>query len=898
MVSRSVNTHTATMLQEPLLKFNGKWRSYQQRILDRLDYHLRDKKLHIVAAPGAGKTTLGIEVIARLRRSTLILCPTNTIKSQWRERICSSFLQEKDHGIVSTDIRKPGYLTVTTYQALLAGFCGNGNDNEDDNEDGGELNDAESIASSARFVQEKADEIIALLKAANVSLLCFDEAHHLRKEWWKALTYLNEHLQPEQTLALTATPPYDADPGEWKRYQELCGDIDEVISIPELVKNGDLCPHQDYICFSSLQQHERELLQRHNQHAKAFVERLKNDKELLDGLSKMHFFKATDADIERIFESPEFYVSIASLLNAKGYRIPQKFPDLFDARQGDLPAFDLRRASVFVKGFIETQDEEFKSFEAKKNEYLETARGLGLVANRQVVLEESPKIRKLMAGSVGKLDSIVQIVRQESSQLKERLRMVILTDYIKMDDVDCQSIGVVPIWRKLKAMANGNPQARVSIGVLCGTLILLPADTVDKLRKRLADNNIVEDTIGIGTFAGEEDYLRVTPKGSLRNQIVGLITEMFSHGDLTVLIGTQALLGEGWDAPAINSLILSSTVSSYMLSNQMRGRAIRIDRNNLDKVSNIWHLATIDPSDTSDLDQLAARFKGFEAPSYHGKHEIVSGIERVLDPRFDPKRPTGRHDVTALPRDQIRQWWKEALYLDHGQASPTALTTGVQVPPVTTKTLQYKGFRYRIILFLSIVLLLFWFLYQSMPSLIPYFLVLALIAGVLFFLVMAVRYVRTGTIEGVMKQVATTVLEAMECQGLLKSRGKNAGLQVRNDSGTVFVSATNLPAEENNLFIQSLQELLDPVDNPRYLLVKRSTFLGKIKQTDYFAVPSLLSANKKNVDLFQQIWERHVGKCEMVYTRNLAGRKLLLKARKAASSASNREKSRRLSKWQ
>ena len=89
-----------------------------------MDFHLRDDKLHVVAAPGAGKTTLGIEVISRLNRPSLILCPTNTIKNQWKERIRTSFLQEKDYGIVSTDIRKPGYITVITYQALLAAFCG------------------------------------------------------------------------------------------------------------------------------------------------------------------------------------------------------------------------------------------------------------------------------------------------------------------------------------------------------------------------------------------------------------------------------------------------------------------------------------------------------------------------------------------------------------------------------------------------------------------------------------------------------------------------------------------------------------------------------------------------------------------------------------------------------
>ena len=177
------------MTKKSILHFNGVWRSYQKRILDDLDFHLRDNKLHIVAAPGAGKTTLGIEVISRLNRASLILCPTNTIKNQWKERILSSFLQKKDFGIVSTDIRNPGFLTIVTYQALLAAFCGHDDESEDCQpveNDGKEK--LYSITISNRFRMEKAEEIINILLSANVSLLCFDEAHHLRKEWWKALS--------------------------------------------------------------------------------------------------------------------------------------------------------------------------------------------------------------------------------------------------------------------------------------------------------------------------------------------------------------------------------------------------------------------------------------------------------------------------------------------------------------------------------------------------------------------------------------------------------------------------------------------------------------------------------------------------------------------------------------
>ncbi len=915
------------MGDKAILHFNGTWRSYQQRILDNLDYHVRDKKLHVVAAPGAGKTTLGIEVIARLRRPTLILCPTNTIKNQWRDRIRSSFLQKKDYGIVSTVIRKPGLLTVTTYQALLAAFCGRSEEGEE-SEKNAEHEEAEtatdSIASSARFKKEKADEVIAILKAAEVSMLCFDEAHHLRKEWWKALTYLNEHLKPKQTLALTATPPYDADYAEWKRYQDLCGEIDEVISIPELVKNGDLCPHQDFVWFSPLKQNERELLKKHNQNVGIFVEMLQNDTELLDSLSGMAFFEARESDIEMLLESPTFYVAIASLLNAKGYRISESFLELFDASQADLPKFNLQQATAFLNGFFGNEAEWLKPLEPKKEHYFEIAKRMGLVVNKKVVLNESLKIRRMIAGSVGKLDAIVEIVRLEHAQLKERLRMVILTDHIKMTDTACQSMGVVPIWRKLK----GAVEKDIAIGVLCGSLILLPEHIIGKLYKALEDNNIPNDSFKISRFENDTGYIRIIPKMGIRNHIVGMITEMFCAGDLQILVGTQALLDEGWDAPAINSLILSSTVSSYMLSNQMRGRAIRIDKDHPDKVSNIWHLASIDFPEkedssllgtfsdndmeniclyTYDLIQLSARFQGFEAPGYYGKHEITSGIERILEaPSANPmiemplkNKVKSLEDLTkklAPNREQTRQWWKDALYLGYGRIRQRSLSTGVQTPKMTTRFLMYKGYKFIVSSFLATVLVTYLILLRAFPPL--HLSVLAAAVVVIFFGVVGMKYLKTGTVEGVLKQVAITVLETLSSQGLIKTSIKNVGLHVSEADGALFVCCSNLPAQENNLFIQSLQEFLDPVDNPRYLLVKQDKIFGKIRQTDYFSVPAILTAKKSGVETFKQLWENHIGECEIVYTRNLEGRKLLLKARKEASSAISRRKSKRLSKWQ
>ena len=77
--------------------------------------------------------------------------------------------------------------------------------------------------------------------------------------------------------------------------------------------------------------------------------------------------------------------------------------------------------------------------------------------------------------------------------------------------------------------------------------------------------------------------------------LTGAVTDIFSKGYMQVLIGTKSLLGEGWDSPCINSLILASFVGSFMLSNQMRGRAIRVMKEHPEKTSNIWHLVCLRP---------------------------------------------------------------------------------------------------------------------------------------------------------------------------------------------------------------------------------------------------------------------------------------------------------------
>ena len=76
--------------------FKGVFRDYQQRVLDNADKYLKDGKINIVAAPGSGKTVLGLELIRRLGSPCIVLSPTTAIRQQWGARFKDLFLDNDE----------------------------------------------------------------------------------------------------------------------------------------------------------------------------------------------------------------------------------------------------------------------------------------------------------------------------------------------------------------------------------------------------------------------------------------------------------------------------------------------------------------------------------------------------------------------------------------------------------------------------------------------------------------------------------------------------------------------------------------------------------------------------------------------------------------------------------
>ena len=169
------------------MNFQGSWRTYQARLLRGLDSYLEDRRLHVVAAPGSGKTVFGLEVVRRINQPTLVLTPTITIRDQWADRLVQHFLP---HGSpkpdwVSTNIRHPKLLTIATYQALHALCSGDPEETRDASAEEETISTIELPDGNGNklAVPGELPEPLSEFKTIVV-----DEAHHLKAEWWKTLT--------------------------------------------------------------------------------------------------------------------------------------------------------------------------------------------------------------------------------------------------------------------------------------------------------------------------------------------------------------------------------------------------------------------------------------------------------------------------------------------------------------------------------------------------------------------------------------------------------------------------------------------------------------------------------------------------------------------------------------
>ena len=878
------------------LSFKGQWRQYQRRVLDKAESFMDDGKIHLVAAPGSGKTTLGIEFIRRFGNPTLILVPTVTIRQQWVDRIKQAFLSDANQAeqLISQDLKRPKMITVATYQALHSAMNQVVGD--------GLIEDTDDTAQQEHFNFQDFD-IRKTFGALDLGTLCLDECHHLRNEWWKSLEIFRKSFPKIKMISLTATPPYEGEPALWERYISMCGEIDEEITVPELVKEGTLCPHQDYVYFAFPTKEERTQLDQFEKQKLNFLTKLSADINFSNTIQSSPALSDQISD-DDLLANPKYLSAILIFLRSKELPFPQRFQELLAAKA--LPTFTLEWFETLLNGIIFQVPNWFGFTEEAFNQLKSDLKANGLIERNQVKLIRNKKQDVLLNQSLGKLNAVRDIFKAEYQALGNNLRQLVLTDFIRKDfqvhlgDKNAQftQLGVLSYFESIRREMIEQTWT-VPVAVLTGSLVIIPTSAKEHLERLIPNSRLSYDVIG---QLSQEDYLKVSISGSYHDLVTAL-TQLFQDGYIKVIIGTKSLLGEGWDAPCVNSLILASFVGSFMLSNQMRGRAIRVWPDNPNKTSNIWHLVSINLSPrrwfefqddkekydetlelqlyalSPDLDLLDRRMTQFLGLHYQ-EPTIESGIDRldlnqITFSRKGLEKLNQKAITLSQKREELKDRWQEALPLYEEMEVVTQVEVDKQFLPLAYLNDWMKAF----LIFQAFAATYFiidvarYFIVgnpfvHSLPILLLALLLLAVFWGRYF--IYRSPYKRLETF-------GKAIHQALLDSGQIET--EESAPRVVKDSKKAIYNAIYLKGasmREKEIFAQALTEFFAPIENQRYILKS----CHKVEdQTEFFAVPSMFEKRKADAESFLQHIQKSVGKYNLIYTRSIQGRPILLEAR-------------------
>lgn len=878
------------------LSFKGQWRQYQQRVLDKAESFMDDGKIHLVAAPGSGKTTLGIEFIQRFGNPTLVLVPTVTIRQQWVDRIKRAFLSDDNlvEQLISQDLKKPKVITVATYQALHSAM----------NQGVGEslVEDTDDNAEQEHFDFQGFD-VRKTFGDQDLGTLCLDECHHLRNEWWKSLESFQKAFPNIKMISLTATPPYEGEPALWDRYISMCGEIDEEITVPELVKEGTLCPHQDYVYFAFPTKEERAQLDQFEKQKLNFLTKLSTDINFSNTIQSSPALSGQIGDDE-LLSNPKYFSAILIFLRSRELSFPQRFQDLLAAKT--LPTFTLDWFETLLNGVIFQVPHWFGFTEESFNKLKSDLKANGLIERNQVKLIRNKKQDVLLNQSLGKLNAVRNIFKAEYQSLENNLRQLVLTDFIRKDfqihlgDNSAQftQLGVLSYFESIRREIIEQSWT-VPVAVLTGSLVIIPTSAKEHLERLIPNSRLSYDLIG---QLSQEDYLKVSVSGS-HHDLVTALTQLFQEGHIQVIIGTKSLLGEGWDAPCVNSLILASFVGSFMLSNQMRGRAIRVWPDNPNKTSNIWHLVSINLSPrrwfdfqdeeekydetlelqlyalSPDLDLLDRRMTQFLGLHYQ-EPTIESGIDRLdLNQITFSRKGLEKLNQNAIAlsqkRQELKDRWQQALPLYKEMEVVNQVEVDKQFLPLVYLNDWMKA------LLISQAFAATYFIIDvtryfivgkpfvhSLPILLLALLLLAVFWG---------RYFIYKSPYKRLEIFGKAIHQALLDSGQIET--KESAPRVVKDSKQAIYNAIYLKGasmREKEIFSQAITEFFAPIENQLYILKA----CHKVKdQTEFFAVPSMFEKRKADAESFLGHIQKSLGKYDLIYTRSVQGRPILLEAR-------------------
>ena len=867
---------------------------------------LNERRLHIVAPPGSGKTVLGLYVWADLVRvPTLVLSPNSAIQAQWAARTSLFDLDGKEDQI-STDPKNPGLLTSLTYQSVTMPKRG-GEDldvtaielwaevlvtkAEADTNEAALLWIADLKRTNPEYFDERlsvyrkqvrddfakngnalwtlhdsARKTLMRLKEKGIGMIILDECHHLLHHWGRVLTELKEFFDDPIVLGLTATPPDFSTVKEKdaNRYHEFFGEIDYEVPIPALVRDANLAPYQDLCYFVRPAEHELEYIAKVDDEFDEILAELERPPTYENGVPRLQDWVYQQLNDKILpggksvtwttYAKQTGAFSDAARMYLKNCKmsLPPDVPSFKGSEWGRM-AYLRQVLDRYVRHGLRRS--ELKS-DHKKGEILTSRlRLLGMQITETGIRPCASPVGRIMAYAATKIEALSDIISTEMQSLGQDIRAVIVTDFEKTSAtalvegvMDDEAGGAIAAFRSLVKCDSGDILDPI---LMTGSTVLVDDDLSDRFLEA-ARAWIAERELDIELRTRhEETYDVIVGRGKdwIPRYYSLMITEFFQQGLTKCLIGTRGLLGEGWDASKINVLVDLTTVTTSMSINQLRGRSMRLDKDWPEKVANNWDVVCFADEFTNGYkDYLRFEKKHKQLYGVCDDGAIEKGVGHV-HAAFTEVEPEGISEGMNLFNEEMlmRSRNREKARDLWGIGQPFSAHPRAAIEAMSNDDNFGLGSGFK---FSSNQVWNGQSLVQAMA------------------LVVSNSLIHTGHISNT-------------CRASGGDRG----------GGWMRMHLANSTEEESKIFSEALGEVLGPLENPRYVISRHSrffteTWLTKIlpevlakyfrpiesKLVMYHSVPKILAGKREDADVFLRYWQEFISPAELFYAHSAEGK--------------------------
>ncbi|GAA2977137.1 superfamily II DNA or RNA helicase [Microbacterium terrae] len=984
------HTHRSEGAVGPLAawRFTGTLRHYQADALARVG---DAGPLHIVAPPGSGKTLLGLLLAARRGGRAVVLAPTTTIRGQWAATAASlapaGAEAVSEDSATPSDLTALTYQALSVLdeanplerlarQRWVADLEASGRSADaaaawlDDLQATNERAYTSGVSRRSRSLRRRlaredpsvlesalhpnARALVDRLVAHGVETVVLDECHHLLDHWAMVVALLVARLREAGrsplVIGLTATLPSPDDAEEYDNYTSLLGDVDYEVPTPAVVREGNLAPYRDLVRF--VEPVDSEL---------AF---LRSRAEGLQVLIRLTF--ARDAGLAHVIDTLQPPLPEPDAPSTDPLQPSPPPPPPLDAAA----LVDARLALAFAADFVgaeaaaamlatvapqhevvaalpaasrrpPTTDEAMRLLSRfalervlpdpeQRGQWERIRRSLadfGYALTDRGVRRSRDPVDTMLASSIAKDHGACDILRLERASLGDaRLRALVVTDFARHGNRQGGLVTAAGALRTFDVIATDVATRDLAAVLVTGSTTRVSTACAEPVVAALVGELGIP--VAATALPDRPAVSTLHAPGATTSAIVRAVSALLTRGVVSVVVGTRGLFGEGWDCPAVNTLIDLTAVSTASATQQLRGRTLRLDPAWPAKVAHNWTVTgLLPPGFPVEADPDAARLRRKHARLWGLDRDDRSRVTRGLGialsatSRAELARATGAErasgaaaDVSAaslnaqleadlLPRETTHADWRVGEpYRDDERVSAVLLRPAraalfrTSRPVARTLTGASTLLGAATVGGAAVAL--------AVPDLAAVVggaaLAVAAGAGAITLAPQAIRARRqTERQERGYQDAAGVVWEALRAAGRVADIERPEMLVSRASvtAGSVEWSVTcpSAPVADQRRLAEALTELFGPVRTPRFLLqvgTGRSSWfrdavlrVGRVREEEFLPVPARIGRRREDAAAFAAHWVRTIGPCTLHELDRPEALALAVRARRSAGGA-------------